>query len=115
MPMGTIITLCMLIGILASLPGVLSGRWSVLPRWLAIPVGALVGVAGAWNTFWHGIRHPGEFWGQAALVSGCIMMLTALYLLRPENLPQWLKSVKPVVVLALVGCFLVYAITIYRL
>lgn len=113
--MGTIVTACMLVGILSMLPGLIFKRWPALPTWLAIPVSTLIFCAGAWNTFWHGLRHLNEFWGQAALVSGAFMMICALYMLRKDALPEWLKRMKVYVWLALTACFLTYAITIYRL
>ena len=38
-------------------------------------------LAGIWNALWHGLRHPDQFWGQAALVSGLLMVVAAILML----------------------------------
>lgn len=58
--MGAIVAVCMFIGVLSA-SGVL--KW--LPQVLLKILAALVIVAGLWNTFWYGVQHPAEFWGQA--------------------------------------------------
>jgi len=119
LPMGTIVTVCMLLGVLCLAAGMLNARWNNLPKAVAWPLGGLVFVAGAWNTFWHGLRHLTDFWGIAALVSGVIMMLAALIILPAARTPTWLATrlatKRTLVLLALLACFLLYAITIFRL
>ena len=112
LPMGTIVTCCMIGGLLvAAFP---TGS-TILPRWFIRVVGSILLLAGLWNSLWHGLRHLGEFWGIAALVSGLVMILTALYLLIPDRLPGNLIKLKPLVLLSLLGFALLYAITIIRL
>jgi hypothetical protein len=84
-------------------------------------------LAGNWNALWHGLRHPDQFWGQAALVSGLLMVVAATLLLvrglAHGNLspgPQGQGGYRAgagvgLLVLALLGCFLLYAITLVRL
>jgi len=115
MPMGTIVTVCMLIGLLFSVPYALNGRLKRLPDIVAWLVGALVFVAGGWNTFWHGLRNLNNFWGIAALISGVFMMLTAIYIMQIRSLPKGLRRIRLIVLAGLFLCFLLYAITIARL
>jgi len=115
MPMGTIVTVCMLIGLLFSAPYALNSKLKPLPGIVATAVGALVFVAGAWNTFWHGIRNVTNFWGLAALVSGMFMMLTAIYIVQLKSLPAGVYRFRLVVLVGLLLFFLLYAITIVRL
>jgi len=110
LPMGTIVAVCMFIGVLSA-SGVL--KW--LPQVLLKILAALVIVAGLWNTFWYGVQHPAEFWGQAALASGALMIIAGLYVLRPAMLPAIFLKIKPLVLVLLLGCGLLYAITIARL
>lgn len=115
MPMGTIVTVCMLIGLLFAVPYALNGKLSPLPTFVACFVGAIVFTAGGWNTFWHGLRNLTNFWGLAALISGIFMMLTALYIMQIKSLPAGLLRMRIVVLLGLFACFMLYAITIARL
>lgn len=115
LPMGTIVTVCMLIGLLCLTAGIVNSRWHTLPKALAWSLGGLVFVGGAWNTFWHGLRHLGDFWGIAALISGVIMMLAGTCIIQGPNAPAWLQKIRWLVLVALLGCFLLYAITIYCL
>jgi len=115
LPMGTIVTVCMLIGLLAATPYLVSKQLKPLPRIVAWIVGGIVLLGGIWNTFWHGIRHLTDAWGQAALISGVFMMLTGLYLVRFDSLPPLLKKLRPWVLLGLLGWFLIYAIKIASL
>jgi len=115
LPMGTIVMFCMLIGLLVATPYSLLKHLKPLPRAIAMVIGGLVLLAGAWNTFWHGIQNLTNSWGQAALVSGVFMMLTALYIMRFDSLPPILKKIRIFVLLGLLGWFLVYAIKIASL
>lgn len=115
LPMGTIMTVCMALGVLfaSRLPWLGLNRAS--PRPLLIGVGVLVALAGLWNVLWYALRHLGEFWGNTALVSGVLMLLVAALLVAPEKVPRALESARPFVVSALLGCALLYGVTIYRL
>lgn len=115
LPMGTIVTVCMFAGLLFASRLPLLNAVERLPIWVRHSVGILVFAAGAWNVFWHAIRHLTEFWGIAALVSGALMMVVGLYIVKPDRLPRGLRSVMPVIkiLLLLVACF--YAWTIYQL
>lgn len=115
MPMGTIVTACMLLGLLAALPHTISRQLTAYPTFIRWPVAILVGSAGAWNTFWHGLRNLDNFWGVMALLSGLLMMLVAFYLSNAKGLPRGLSVARPWVLLALFGFMLKYALTIYHL
>lgn len=115
MPMGTIVTVCMLIGLLFAVPYAASSKLKPLPNMLAWLVGAVVFTAGGWNTFWHGLRNITNFWGLAALISGVFMMLTAVYILQLKSVPAGLRRARPFVLLGLLVCFVLYATTIARL
>jgi hypothetical protein len=80
--------------------------------------------AGLWNALWHGLRHLGDFWGIAALVSGLLMVAAAVLSLRSgaadsphpsAGAPARSKSLTPVLMAALSACFLLYAVTLVRL
>jgi len=113
--MGTIVTVCMLVGLVFSsdLPGL--NTTDKLPQLLRRIVAGIVLVAGCWNVFWYGIQHLTEFWGLMALVSGLLMIVAALYALKAQWLPAWLVRVKPAVLFALLLCMAKYAYTIYML
>ena len=115
LPMGTIVTVCMLIGLLVATPYALNNRLKPLPSKIAVLIGCVVLLGGVWNTFWHGIQNLNSSWGLAALFSGLFMMLTGLYIMRFESLPQRLKKIRSLVLLGLLGWFLVYAIKIASL
>ena len=127
LPMGTIMAACMAIGVVAlalSLAGPLArgrapGRAAGTPadgvHPLLAAAGGLVLLAGLWNALWHAPRHLGQFWGQAALGSGLVMLLVAAYLLVPARLPPWLRSLRPLALLALAAFATLYGVTIYRL
>ena len=111
-PMGTVVTVCMFIGLIVAAPlPVLNKISSLLKK-----IGAcVVMAAGLWNVLWYGLQHFSEFWGMAALTSGVLMVVTASYILAPLRLPGWLLLAKPVVLTLLLGCAMLYSITIARL
>ena len=115
MPMGTIVTACMLVALIFAIPYSLFKESKPLPRWIAIPIASLVFAAGAWNVFWYASRHITEYWGIAALVSGVLLMITAGYIVNDDRMPALLQRGRAIVLLALLACMLHYGITIYRL
>ncbi len=112
LPMGTIVTACMIIGLLVAAPLPLLQK---LPGALQKGLATLVLVAGLWNVLWYALQHLGEFWGVAALVSGLLMIVTALYVLAPSRLPVWLIQAKWGVLVGLLACAVKYATTIASL
>ncbi len=110
LPMGTIVTACMFIGLAAAAP-----PFKKLPLFIRKAGAWVVLVAGLWNVLWYGVQNYNEFWGIAALVSGALMVITALYVLAPSRLPGWLRSAKPFLLSLLLVCAMFYAITIARL
>jgi len=115
LPMGTIVTVCMLIGLLFATPYMVSKQLKPLPAALATIVGGVVFLGGFWNTFWHGIQNLSNAWGQAALISGIFMMLTGLYIARFDALPPMLQRARMIVLLGLLAWFLIYAFKIASL
>lgn len=115
LPMGTIVTVCMLIGFLVATPYAISKQLKPLPGAIAMTIGGIVLLGGVWNTFWHGIQNLNNAWGLAALFSGLFMMLTGLYIMRFDTLPALLQRIRIIVLLGLLGWFLVYAIKIASL
>lgn len=126
--MGIVMTVFMALAIVMVWP------WSAaLAAWRLQHAGsartAAIGImlAGVWNGLWHGLRHLDQFWGQAALVSGLLMMVAATLLLvrkqargngspgRQEQGGYPTGAGVGLLVLALLGCFGLYAITLIRL
>lgn len=137
LPMGTIMAVCMAIGVVAlalTLVGPLAIRAPAArtddaaprdagrdregatsrgaPHPLLAVAGVIVLLAGLWNALWHAPRHLGQFWGQAALGSGLVMLIAAACLLAPTRLPPWSR---PLALAALLGFALLYGVALYRL
>ena len=112
LPMGTIMASCMFVGLIVATPVM---PFNKLPLWLRKGGAWIVLAAGLWNVGWYSVQHLTEFWGIAALVSGLLMLLTAMYVLKPSKLPAMAKPMKPLVLCLLLACGLLYAITIARL
>lgn len=111
-PMGTLVTCCMLATVLFS--SRLANRLS--PNWLLRTVGAVAVAAGLWNVLWYALRNIGQFWGSMALGSGLLMMALGATLLLPvTRLPGWLNKVRPLLVFVLLAFAIYYARTIYHL
>lgn len=115
LPMGTIVTVCMLIGLIfaSDLPGLNQTRR--LPRMVQRIVAAIVLAAGCWNVFWYGLQHAAEFWGQMALISGALMIAASMYIADVLRSHAWLWRIRPLLLLGLLLCMLKYAHTIYNL
>ena len=111
-PMGTIVTFCMLMTVLFA--GRLANR--IAPAWLLKAVGALAVAAGLWNVLWYALRNIGEFWGTMALGSGILLITLGTTLILPAaRLPGWLNKIRPVLVFILLAFALYYAQTLYQL
>ena len=115
LPMGTIMTGCMLTGLLFATRLPVLRILQTSPAWLRKIVAFVVFAAGSWNVFWYALRHISEFWGVAALVSGCLMLLTSAYILKAKWLPRFLQKMRPGVLFLLLCCAVLYGVTIYRL
>ena len=112
LPMGTIVTVCMFVGLIIAAPVALIKKSPLLLRKACAGV---VLAAGLWNMLWYGLQHLTEFWGIAALISGALMIATAGYVLIPSRLPGWIRMLRPTILILLFGCAMLYAITIARL
>ncbi|MGK0399092.1 MAG: hypothetical protein ACJA0I_001392 [Gammaproteobacteria bacterium] len=111
LPMGTIVTCCMIAGLIFAVPPVNKG----CPRPICTIVGTVVLTAGLWNVIWYASQNFGEFWGLAALCSGVLMIITSVFILNANWLPAFVRQAKAVILLMLLGFALLYAITIIRL
>ncbi len=108
-------TACMLLGALFTVPRVFFGVQPGKLTKLYQVVGGILMLAGAWNVFWHGLRHLSDFWGQAGIASGVFMLICGLYLCRESALTPFMRRLMPIATIALTGWALYYAYTIYNL
>lgn len=117
LPMGTIMTACMGLAIGVALVATVRrhGDSSAAPGLLMSIAGAMVLLAGLWNTFWYALRHLGEHWGHAALGSGLLMLAIAACLLIPARLPALAVRALPVFAVLLAGFAWHYGSTLARL
>ncbi len=115
-PMGTVVTVCMIICVLFAnkLPaGALNSR---IPTPLLRTAGFVCAAAGLWNILWYASRHITELWGQMAFGSGMLMCaLGLLLILPPERVPEQLEKARHGMVLALSVFAASYAWTLYHL
>lgn len=124
--MGILMAVCMLLVLGMSVPSPIQTRLRQYQAEIVI----WTFLAGAWNVFWYGLQHVGEFWGNAALVSGFLLMFNSLPRLQPERWPaviksptQWLqawchampKVVSVLSLVALAGCAVLYIHTLILL
>ena len=125
--MGIVVTVFMYLILLLSIPSPLRTRLRQYQKDLAL--GALL--AGLWNVGWYGAQHLGEFWGNAAMISGLLMIYTSLPLLAVSQ--SWPTSVRSVLLkakaghhhmplfvnrvalLVLLGCAIIYSHTLILL
>ena len=115
LPMGTIMTSCMVLGLLFATRLPLLNQLQRLPVPIRNTVAGVVFLAGCWNVFWYALRHLTEFWGVAALVSGLLLLLTSVLIYDPRRLPAVVQRSRAAVLFMLLCCALLYGITIYRL
>ena len=114
--MGIVVTVFMFCILLLSVPTSFRTRLSKYQTILA----SITLLAGLWNAFWHGAQHLGEFWGNAALISGLLMTFTSLLLLKTLPLMKKLNNITPnfiriAALTALAGCFALYTYTLIML
>ena len=126
--MAIVVSVFMLLGLLMASPWVPPGLRVLRSKPGVVDVlasGLLL--AGLWNSLWHGLRFWADFWGQAALVSGLVMVAVAILLLVEHGSDGWrrpraalrmhaaLKPLAGVLVVALALCFCLYAWGLVRL
>ena len=78
-------------------------------------VALLLLLSGLWNALWYGLRHLGEFWGHAGLVTGFAMLLAAFYLWLNRSGDQSKTVFKVLVTGALALSFALYFISLVQL
>ncbi|WP_133010902.1 hypothetical protein [Marinomonas flavescens] len=86
--MGIVVAVCMWLILLLSVPNPLRGKLEKRQGMLAL----LSFLAGVWNFAFYGSFHLGEFWGNAAFISGFFMMFSSFPLLQADTWPAALKS-----------------------
>ena len=126
--MGIVVAAFMLSGLLLVSPW-LPNRLRVLRdnSTLVGALGAGLFAAGLWNALWHGLRHLGDFWGLAAVVSGTLMVGVAIVILEERSqfgasrigwLSRSYRAIRPLslpMFVGLLACFLLYATALVRL
>ena len=100
--MGIVIAIIMALGLLGFL-------LRQHPRVIRV-ISVLLGAGALWNIFWYGLFHINAFWGQAAVISGVVMGISALTLRGTRSLLP-----TPVVILILLACFALYTTALIRL
>lgn len=119
--MGIVVTVVMLLGLIVLRPTPWSkdhGQRQDL-RLVTFTIAMLV-VMGLWNTLWYGLRHLGEFWGWAAVISGISMLLAAMIIFTERSNPlsateSWLGAMRNMIVGVLAVSFLLYAVTLVQI
>lgn len=115
-PMGTVVTVCMLQTALFANRFPHGALNEASPRWLLRLAGSIAAAAGLWNILWYGLRHAREFWGLMAFGSGLVMLSLSLLLLLPRNnTPRILIALRPWLVVAMLIFCAYYGWTIYKL
>lgn len=126
--MGIVVAVLMGLGVLFAghWPLAALRRWQQSPQWVGSVASGLM-LGGVWNSAWHGLRHLNDFWGQAALVSGVLMMAVAVILVVERSTAGWgrfgavravyklINPVSGVLVVGLLACFILYAVGLVRL
>jgi len=115
LPMGTIMAGTMMFAVIVTTDVNGYGFARKLPSVLVKVIASIVMLAGLWNVFWYGAQHIGELWGNMAVLSGVLLILTSYYLFKRQNLTQSLRAIKPIVLLSLFFCSIYYGYTIYNL
>lgn len=125
--MGIVVTVFMVLGLLHQSPiSFLSLGSFKQKKSLTNFIGIGLLLMGFWNSLWFGLRHLSAFWGQAALISGVFMVMTAFIILVSSS-STWLSNaglqkssyfIKPLLPLWLLGLLasaILYAVTLVRL
>ena len=114
--MGIVVTIFMHWILLLSIPNLIKTRLQKHQTKLA----SITLLAGLWNAFWCGMQHLGEFWGNAAFVSGLLMIFTSVLLLTNWSFAKKLNRVLPrfvriIALIALAGYAILYTYTLVLL
>jgi hypothetical protein len=126
--MGIVVAVLMGLGVLLAWPWPSEAmrRWQEKPQRVGTVTKGLM-LGGLWNSAWHGLRYLGDFWGQAALVSGILMMAVAVLLVVEKSTAGWgrlgpvraaYKVIQPLsgaLVVGLLACFILYTVGLVRL
>ena len=118
--MGIVVTLAMLTGlwVLVLSPNSIFRKRSSDHSKMTIFAGSFLLIAGLWNAFWHGLQNINVFWGLAALITGLVMIASALVVLMSLRHPvefvkrRWFHYF---LITALLMSFSLYAITLVQI
>ena len=114
--MGIVVTVFMILILLLSVPNPLKRTLGKAQYTLA----SFALLAGLWNVFWYALQFVGTFWGNAALVSGILMIITSLLLIKPLPLAAKLNAIMPmplrvILLVSLASCASFYTYTLVLL
>ncbi len=119
--MGIVVTFAMLLGLIILRPSPWRHDYREKQdlRLVTFTSSMLV-LLGLWNTLWYGLRHLGDFWGWAAVLSGIAMLSSAFIIIRERSDPTassgtFLGAIRGFVVGGLAISFLLYAVTIIQI
>ena len=126
--MGIVVCVVMALGLIAFMPmpwrepaSEVSDRGSFSSKLKSFAPLALA-VVGAWNALWYGLQNTASFWGMTGLITGLIMMLSAVVLTTQANnnkiIKPFYKILNPFRIplfVALLASFLLYLVTLIQL
>ncbi len=115
LPMGTIMAASMLLAVVLAVEIKGQSLARRMPDMAAKVLASVIFICGLWNVLWYASQHLGEFWGNSAFISGVLLLITSLYLAPLQNFPQILQRMRPLILVLLLGCGLLYSVTIYNL
>jgi uncharacterized membrane protein YczE len=125
---GIVICVAMVLGLIAFMPmpwrepdAKGSEEGAFLSKVKSFAPSVLV-AAGAWNTFWYGLQNTASFWGKTGLITGLVMMLSAVVLTPQLNqnkiitcLYKILKPFRIPLFVTLLASFSLYLVTLIQL
>lgn len=118
--MGIVVTFAMLAGlwVLVLSPSSIFRKQPSDYFKVTIFAGCFLLLAGLWNTFWHGVQNLNIFWGQAALLTGVVMIVSAIVILmslRQSNGRVKRRWFHYLLITALLMSFSLYTITLIQI
>ena len=82
----------------------------------------VLATVGAWNALWYGLQNTASFWGKTGLITGLIMMLSAVVLTTQLNqnkiITRLYKILNPFRIplfVTLLASFMLYLVTLIQL
>lgn len=126
--MGIVVCVAMALGLIAFLPmpwrepdSQVSDKGSFSSKLQSFAPFVLA-TLGAWNALWYGLQNTASFWGMTGLITGIIMMLSAVVLTTQANnnkiITRFYKILNPFRIplfVTLLASFLLYLVTLIQL